>query len=438
MNSLRRITLIRPNMADFRATDAMPPLSMAILAARTPAGVEVRFYDDKIEPIPADDSPDLVAITVETFTARRAYEIAEKYRERGATVVMGGYHPTLLPQEVLIHADAIVIGDAEGSWERLLRDFQRGQLQRVYRGGNNLPLERYVLDRGIFADKRYPPVMPLQFGRGCRFSCDFCSIRAFYAEGYRQRPAEEVAREIREIGSNKFHVFVDDNLYNCPASFRQLLAQLATLDIRWGCQISIDVAKDDNILDEMAAAGCKVALVGFESMDEHNLRQMGKRWNNVAGSYRDVAHRMHQRGIALYGTFVFGYDHDDEKSLQDMVAFAKDSRLEIANFNPLMPTPGTPLYQRLKDEGRLLYDNWWLDPHYRYGEPIFEPALISAGELSEAIFAAKEEFYSWPSMITRIFRSHAHLDWRQASVLGLVNIISRREVLRKQHMPLGR
>jgi len=167
---------------------------MSILAARTPKDIEITFYDDKIEVIPKDDRPDLVAMTVETFTARRAYDLASRYRALGVPVVMGGYQPTFLPDEVLLHADAIVIGDAEGSWEQLISDFRKGTLQRTYTGGNSRSLKDFVLDRSIFTGKRYMPVEPIQYGRGCRFACDFCSIRAFYKDDIRARTAQSVCR----------------------------------------------------------------------------------------------------------------------------------------------------------------------------------------------------------------------------------------------------
>ena len=185
---LKHITLIRPNMGDYRSNDALPPLSIAILAARTPSDIEIRFFDDRIESIPEDDTPDLVALSVETFTARRAYEIAKGYRSRGIPVVMGGYHPTLMSEEVLEHADAIVIGDAEECWERLLNDFKEGKLQQRYSGGNGHSLDDYRMDRTIFKDKKYIPVELVQYSRGCRFTCEFCSIDAFYKNSVRVRP----------------------------------------------------------------------------------------------------------------------------------------------------------------------------------------------------------------------------------------------------------
>lgn len=434
---LERLTLLRPNMGDYRSSDALPPLAMAILAARTPTNVVIRFIDDKAEVVPADDTPDLVAMSVETFTARRAYELAAAYKARGVPVVMGGYHPSLLPEEVLAHADAIIIGDAEGSWESLLADFQGDRLQRIYRGGNTLPLADVRLDRSIFSGKRYAPVELVQFGRGCRFACDFCSIRAFYQDNLRVRPVDQVVEEIRGLNRHRLFFFVDDNLFGSPDQLLTLCAAVAPLGIRWSCQISIDVARNEHLLDAMATAGCIFALIGFESLSTANLRQMAKPWNQVAGDYRSVVRKFHSRGMAVYGTFVFGYDSDTLDSIQRSLDFALEARLEIANFNPLTPTPASPLYERLLAEGRMLSPQWWLDPTYRYGDPIFRPALMEPEAFARACFDAKRAFYSWPSILRRVLGSDAGLDWFRTGMVGLANHISRREVMRKQHRLLG-
>ncbi len=434
---LDKITLLRPNMGDFRSSDGLPPLSMAILAARTPKDVEVTFFDDKVEVIPEDDRPDMVAITVETFTARRAYDIAKRYRSKGVPVVMGGYHPTFLPDEALLHADAVVIGDAEGSWEQLLQDFRNDSLQRIYTGGNSRPLDDFRLDRSIFAGKKYAPVELVQYGRGCRFACDFCSIRTFYQDNLRVRPTQNMAEELWQINTRKLIFFVDDNLFNSRESLESLLSILRPLKLRWSCQISIDVARDELLLDRLAEAGCIFALVGFESLSEANLKQMAKPWNRVAGDYLSVVKKFHQRGIAVYGTFVFGYDSDTAETIQDSLKFAMEAKLEIANFNPLTPTPGSPLYERLRQENRLISPQWWLDPNYRYGDPIFVPKSMSPEEFSEKCFAAKRAFYSWKSIAHRVLGSDAGIDLFRTGMVGLANLISRKEVMRKQHRTLG-
>ena len=433
MKPLRSISLIRPNMGDWRSSDAFTPLALAILAARTPADVQVRLFDERLEPLPADDCPDLAAITVETFTARRAYAIADAYRARGVPVALGGYHPSALPEEALRHADAVVIGDAEGSWETLIGDFRQGKLQRSYSGGNQRALDDVRLDRRLFAGKRYAPVQLVQFGRGCRFVCDFCSIRTFYPEGTRARPLASLLEELAGLDRRRLVFFVDDNLFSTRAQIDALLRAIAPLRLRWACQISIDAARDDALLDHMREAGCRVALIGFESLEPANLKQMGKPWNKVAGNYLDVVKKFHARGIALYGTFVFGYDHDTVDSIRRSLDFALEARLDIVNLNPLTPTPGSPLYQRLHDEGRLLWPRWWLDPGYRYGAPIFTPRGMSAKQLAQECFAAKRAFYAWRHIAARIARPALQLDGFQTAVVALANHISRREVMRKQN-----
>lgn len=434
---LERITLLRPNMGDYRSTDGLPPMSMSILAARTPDDIDVTFYDDKIEIIPEDDHPDLVAITVETFTARRAYELARRYRQKGIPVVMGGYHPTFLPVEALLHADAIVIGDAEGAWEQLLADFRHDRLLRMYTGGNSALLDDVRLDKSIFTGKKYMPVEPVQYGRGCRFSCDFCSIRAFYKDSLRVRPIKSIVEELMSLNKRKLVFFADDNLFSSRAELGMLLDALRPLNLRWSCQISIDVARDELLLDKMAESGCVFVLIGFESLSRENLRQMGKPWNHVAGDYKQVVRKLHQRKIAVYGTFVFGYDHDTEETIDQSLEFALQAKLEIANFNPLTPTPSSPLYERLKLEGRLLSPTWWLDPEYRYGDPIFIPKKMDPETFARKCFEAKKEFYSWRSIATRVLGTDAGIHPFRTGIVSLANLISRREVFRKQSRVLG-
>ncbi len=432
-----KLTLIRPNLGDYRSSDAMPPLAMGILAARS-AGWDIAFYDEKAEVLPVDDQPDLAALSVETFTARRAYAVADAYRGRGVPVVMGGYHPTFLPEEALEHADAVVLGDAEGIWERLLQDFREGCLERRYAGGNRTPLSDYRLDRSIYRGKRYAPMELVQYGRGCRFACDFCSIHSFYGTDLRLRPLDGLTTEIESLPKKRLLLFVDDNLFAGKEELLALLDALEPLNRRWCCQVSIDVARDEALLDRLADAGCVFVIIGFESLHSTNLRQMGKRWNKVSGPYKDVVRALHIRGIGIYGTFVFGYDADTADTIARTVDFALESRLEIANFNPLTPTPASALYDRLLNEGRLLSPKWWLDPEYRYGDAIFEPRGMRADELAEGIFDARERFYSWRSIGLRVLDGKVPFSPFHMSMTAAANLISRREIYKKQHRHLGR
>jgi radical SAM superfamily enzyme YgiQ (UPF0313 family) len=434
---MRHITFLRPSLGEGFSADAMTPLVFAILKARTPRDIATTMIDERVEPLRMVPT-DLVAMTVETFTARRAYQIAARYRAAGMKVVMGGHHPSMLPEESLQHADAVVVGDAEGTWEQVIADATAGVLQRLYRskpGAGGPP----VYDRSIFAGGRYAPISLVQAGRGCRFACDFCSIHAFYGTYRAQRDPSDIVAEMRTLPRRRLVFFVDDNLYWRRDAFEALMRALIPLKMRWCCQISIDVARDEALLDLMAQAGCALALIGFESLERESLVQMRKKWNGVAGGYDAVIDRFHARGIMIYGTFVFGYDADTVTSFDRAAAFAREKSLCIANFNPLTPMPGTGLYDRLHQEGRLLRETWWLDPSYRYGDAIFAPRNMSSEELAQGPMRARESFYAWRSIAQRALLGGAK--WRSPYKIGtmlLANWISRREIARKQGRPLAK
>ena len=296
-----KITFIRPNMYDDRSSDAMEPLCFAILKSLTPPDIDVALIDERLEDIPTDLSTDLVAMTVETYTARRAYEIADGFRRQGLPVVMGGYHPTFLPDEALEHADAVVKGDAEDVWERVVEDARENSLRPVYESAEFPSLDNCMPDRSIFAGKNYGPMGLVQFSRGCRFNCSFCSIRAFYGNSLRQRPVEDVVEDIRRSGRR--HIFlVDDNLFVDVETTRALFEALVPLNISWSCQVSIDIARDPELVQLMRRSGCISALIGFESLDIDSLRELKKHWNTKWQSYDDAIGVFRNAGSMLYGT----------------------------------------------------------------------------------------------------------------------------------------
>jgi radical SAM superfamily enzyme YgiQ (UPF0313 family) len=424
-------------MTATRSSDAMPPLVFSILAGQTPPEIERVLFDERLEPIPEDDPTDLMAMSVETYTARRAYQIADRYRYKGIPVVMGGYHPTFVPQEALEHADAVVIGDAEGVWDQIVRDAREGGLRRIYQRGGYSQLGGVRFDRSIFQGKPYVNIHPVQYGRGCRYACDFCSIHAFYGTNLRQRPVGEVVEEIAALDSK--HIFiVDDNIFVDIPKAEAFFTALIPLKIRWSCQVSIDVVNHARLMKLMEKSGCAVALIGFESLDERNLRQMKKGWNLRCGDYAVSIKKIQDHGIMIYGTFVIGYDGDDQKVFDKNVDFALRSNFYLANFNPLTPMPGAKLYNRLLSEGRLIYDRWWLNKNYRYGQATFHPRGMTADELTEGCFRARRQFYQFGSMCRRAWNTGTKRpDFNHQSFFWAANLISRREILRKQGLPLG-
>lgn len=426
-----KITFIYPRLTGKRMAQDMQPLAFAILASLTPSDVEVAFYDERFEPIPYKDQTDLVALTVETFTAAHAYQLAAQYRHRGIPVVMGGYHPTLAPDEALQHADAIVIGEAEQSWPILIQDMKDGHLQRIYRSGRLQNITNIQPDRRIFQGKPYNQLIPLEYGRGCRFACDFCANHAFRGPGLCHRAVQDVVTEIETLG-NKFLFFVDDNFFSNPQLARDLCVALLPLKVHWFCQTSLDIADDQEILALMARSGCFGVLIGFESLDERNLAQMGKKANLRHLEYAACIQRFHDHGILIYANFVFGYDSDTIHAFETTYEFALHSKFYLAQFNPLMPMPGTELYKRLRTEKRLIFDPWWLDPNYCVGQAAFIPRGMTADELTVGCTDLNHAFYSSRAILERMLHPDA---WGHNLLsLGIFmagNFMLRQEVYRR-------
>lgn len=431
-----KITFIRPSMIVGIGGDALEPLAFGILAGLTPRDVEFRLYDERIEAIDFDEPTDLVAISCETFSARRSYQIAAEYRRRGVPVVIGGCHPTLWTDEALQYVETVVVGDAEDTWPAVVADARCGRLKRIY-SSQQPPLAGLRVDRRIFAGKKYGSMRLVQVGRGCGHSCDFCSIHALYGSRIRYRPVEEVIAEIGAMQARTI-IFTDDNLFANKPLAVELLRRIEPLKIRWSCQATLDVADDKPLLALMARSGCLAVIVGLESLRDDNLAQMHKARSQTSRTYAEGIRKIHDHGMMVYGSFVFGYDHDTAQDFDSCLEFALRQKLFLANFNPLIPMPGTPLYERLHADGRMRYDPWWLDPAYRYGEAPFHPKGMSAQELTEGIFQVRRRFNSLASIAWRALNARANMrSLDNAGAYLAVNWINRREIHRKQGLPLG-
>ena len=432
-----KITIIRPNMFNTKSKDAMQPLAVSILSGLTPEDVEIEFFDDRVEDIPDGFSTDLVAISIETFTARRAYQISAKIRKTGIPVIMGGVHPTFLCKEALMFCDSVIVGEAEGIWEQVIEDFKRGALRKIYSSDTRPSLTNLNFDRSIFKDKKYAPLIPVQFGRGCKNSCEFCSVSAFFGCSLRQRPVQEVVNEIFHIHKKNIF-FVDDNIFIDKENTKSFLKALVPLKIKWSSQASIDIVNHPEILQLMKDSGCTSLIIGFETMDKENLRLMGKNVNINNINYKEAIKKLSEYGIMVYGTFVIGYDYDTKDTFKSLLEFAIENKLMLANFNPLLPMPGTRLYKRFQKEGRLIYNRWWLDPLYRYGESVINPKGMTAVELSEGCFNARIEFNKYSSIFNRLMKSENNFSsLYNAGIFLAANFISRNEIYEKQGARLG-
>ncbi len=416
----------------------MEPLVIAVLSALTPKTIERRFFDDRIEEIDFDEPTDIAAITVETYTARRSYQIAAAFRKRGVAVVLGGFHVTLMPDEATPHADAVVIGEAEECWPRLLDEFAYGRLASRYTSVNRPDLRGLQPDRGIYGNRNYVNISLIESGRGCRYGCEFCSISSFFRGTFRTRPTEDVLHELGTLDRKRIVFFVDDNIAADPLQCRELFGAMIPLKIKWVGQVSIDIARNQELLALMKKSGCLGVLVGFESLEPGNLRTMRKGVNNQARDFSNCLELFRKYGLVVYGTFLFGYDHDTENTFRNTYRFVQKHRLFFAAFNHLVPFPGTPLYRRLEEEGRLLYDRWWLDPEYTFGKVAFRPRAMRAEQVSRLCLKYRKKVYAPFSILWRSLDLRSNCRTLSLALAYFtMNFLSGRDVKRRQDLPLG-
>jgi len=317
-----------------------PPLNLSMIAAYTPPNIDVSITDECVSPIDFDKDVDLVGLTAYTNSAFRAYEIADAFRRRGVTVVMGGVHVSNLPGEALEHCDAVVVGEAEGAWEQLMLDFSRSQLKRVYQNDHLASLEGLpVPRRDLLTPDDYVTINTVQSTRGCPHNCSFCSVTRFNGRTYRFRPIPDVIREIETLPSRNVFI-VDDNIMSNRLRTRKLFEALTPLGLRWGSQCTVSIARDPEILELAARSGCIGLAIGFESFCKESLKGAHKRFNSPDQYYEDIE-TIKSYGILVWGSFVLGFDEDDEANLEKTVWSAKRSKLDFACFNFLTPLPGT-------------------------------------------------------------------------------------------------
>lgn len=437
-----KLTIIHPcigrKKGDFSYVKSwqMEPLPVAALAGLTPSDVRIEFYDDRLERIPYARPTDLVAISIETYTAKRAYQIARKYRERGVPVVMGGYHATLCPKEVQEHCDAIMIGEAEQMWPQIIEDFKKGKLKKKYLQKKRTDLSTVTYDRSLFKNKRYLPISLIESGRGCNFSCDFCAIQSFYKSSHTKRPIEEILKEVKAYRKNLIF-FIDDNITADREHLIKLLKALIPLKIRWVSQASINITYDEKLLRLLQKSGCFGLLIGFESIEKETLATMNKTFNTARGGFSQAIKALRKHHIKLYPTFVFGYPHDTKQTFVKTLKFAQKHRFLIAAFNHLTPFPGTPLYNKLEQNGELLYDKWWLSDQYRYGDVPMQMGELRPEQIRCYCFSMRKRFFSIKGILRRMMdRWNVH-NWYSFKTFLIMNIMFHKELKQREGFPLG-
>lgn len=396
-------------------------LSLTTVAALFPGSAEIRIINDNLDEIDFNEKVDLVGITVMTSTAPRAYEIADRFREKGVPVVLGGIHPSALPEEASLHADAVVIGEAEGVMQELIDDFITGKMKKFYHSPSrpsliNLPLPRKDL---LVGNRYYKEMDLIQTTRGCPFRCDFCSVSDFFGRTYRTRPIKDVIKEIKQSKRRILRFFVDDNVAGYPAYAKKLFKALIPLKIRWFGQGSVIISRDRELLRLAARSGCISLFIGFETLSATNLKQVGK-GVNLLQDYKTAIKRIHDNGIAIMGAFIFGFDGDDVGVFEETVNFIERNQLEWASFSILTPLPGTRLYKRMEEQGRIIERDW---SKYTCGEVVFRPKLLKVEQLQDGYYWVRKQISSYRSIFQRTF----HL--RKSALLYLpINFIMKKAI----------
>jgi radical SAM superfamily enzyme YgiQ (UPF0313 family) len=367
-----------------------PPLSLGVVAALTPASWDVEMVDENIQPFEFREA-DLVGITAFTSAANRAYEIAGMYRAQGTPVVMGGIHASMCPDEAIQFVDSVVVGEAESAWRQLLDDLETGQLKKRYHGEWLDPTALPPPRRDIYSDKyRFASI---QAARGCPLGCDFCSVTAYNGRRYRRRPTADILDELETI-PNEMLFFVDDNIIGYGSHCQQEALALFQgmvergIEKQWFCQASINVADNPEVLEWAGRAGCRMIFLGIEAADDHALEEVNKRLNLKHGvsSYEETFDRIHQAGIAVLGALIFGMDGDTPDILHQRADFMIQSGMDVMQTTVMTPLPGTRLFERLQDEGRLLYTDFPRDwVRYDLTDLLHQPANIDRTEMCKAI-----------------------------------------------------
>lgn len=401
----------------FRKSLRYAPLTLTTLASLVPRDVkaEVTIVDEGVEDV--DDAAieaDLVGMTVITGSAPRAYELSRRFRDRGIPVVLGGPHVTLVPHDAMPHADAIVTGYAEESWPQLLRDFAAGQMKKHYVQSPALKLEGLPFPRrDMLRDRPYLTTHVFEATRACVHDCEFCVVPAAWGRKPLQKPVEDVVADVRQHYDRRI-IFIDLNLIADTAYAKRLFKALVPLKVKWFGLATSLIVRDRELLDLAQESGCTGLLIGLESISADNLRDIHKGFNRPE-DYKDLVDKLHERGIALMGCFVFGMDHDEPDVFLKTAKAAVEWNVDLPRFAISTPFPGTALYHRLKAEGRLLHEDW---EEYDGQHVVFQPAKMTIKELQEGHEQAWRHAYKATSIAKRLAGARIQLPVSIAANLG--------------------
>jgi radical SAM superfamily enzyme YgiQ (UPF0313 family) len=381
----------------------IPQLALHLLEGLTPQEHEVTLVEEENEVLNLEEECDLVGISCMTSNAPRAYHLAQEFKKRGKTVVFGGVHPTILPDEALQHGDSVVIGEAEGVWEQVLEDFGKGELQKKYHCAKP-SLDRYIPKKyGKSTQKKSFHVIPIMTTRGCPYDCDFCCVSDLYGKQIRHAPISNVIQDIEESEGKAF-IFLDDNIIGKPKYAKELFRALKPMNIKWGGQASISFVHDTELMELAADSGCVALFFGVESVSEAQLKTMRKSIKEIY-KIEEAIKKIKDLGILFHASIVFGFDNDTKEIFPETLDFLRRNKVSSTSLNILTPYPGTRIYEQFKREGRLLTTDW---KYYDHSTVTYTPKNLSPYELQAGTLWVKKEFAKMSSILGRLVANRSH------------------------------
>jgi len=416
----KRITFIQPNLIYIKRKRRLriEPTIYSKLKWLTPDDFECELIDARMEDVDFDIKTDLVVMSVSTLTSRSAYSISAEFRRRGIPVVLGGCHVTLCPEEAMENADAVCLGESEITWPKVLEDFKNNNLQKIYKcDGARYDFHEVKADRSIYKRYKYVPISSIEFSRGCKFNCEFCSYAPIYKQQVTYRNPEDVAIEIKS-NPNKFFLFVDENFGNDIEQTSKLCEALMPLKIKWFAQMSVNALQNADFVKLLAKSGCKCLFIGFETTNVETLKQMNKMANMKKDSYDIAIQNCVDNDIAIAAGLIVGSDTDTRESINETYDFVSKHQILFCNFVNLLPFPGTPFYNRLKESGRLIFDKWWLEDIAPYHTALFVTEHFNKEEMTTLGYDYIKKYYSYREMFKRFIHSRYKLPVRIMILLG--------------------
>ncbi len=423
-----KILLVSPcrDINDRKPKSVMiPQLAMHLIAGLTPPEHKVKIIEEEIDDINIEEDCDLVGISCMTANAPRAYHLAREFKKRGKKVVMGGVHPTILPDEAIQSCDSVVIGEVEGVWEQVLEDYKYDRLQKFYHKPHP-SLETYVrIPHRKDTRKRLFNIIPIMTTRGCPYNCDFCCVHDIYGRRVRHIPVQNVVQDIIDSGG-KFFIFLDDNIIGDPRYAKELFGAIKPLHIKWVGQASISFVKDTELMKMARESGCRGLFFGLESVSKSQLQKMRKSIKDIE-KLEEAIKKVKSFGIFFHTSMIFGFDDDTKDIFPETLEFIHRNKISSATLNVLTPYPGTGTYQKFKNDGRLLTHDW---KHYNHKTVVFKPKNMTPFELQAGRLWVFHEMTKFSSVMSRTPYNLDHLLGHLALNIG------HRKVCQRDYMDL--